>query len=106
VAGIDAHGVIPGIANLVPRSVAAAWEAGARGDAAAALRHHGEVLAATRTTQLGRGGGTHAANFSGLKAALKLLGIIEHDTVSAPLRPLSDEEQSQLPPLLKELGLR
>ena len=105
-AGIDAHGVIPGIANLVPRSVASAWEAGARGDAAAALRHHGELLAATRATQLGRGGGTHAASFSGLKAALKLLGIIEHDTVSAPLRPLSDEEKSHLPPLLKELGLR
>ena len=86
--------------------MAAAWEAGARGDAAAALRHHGATLAATRTTQLGRGGGTHAASFSGLKAALKLLGIIEHDTVSAPLKPLSDEEKSLLPPLLKELGLR
>ena len=44
------------------------------------------MLAATRATQLGRGGGTHASSFSGLKAALKLLGIIEHDTVSAPLR--------------------
>ena len=104
-AGIDAHGVIPGIANLVPRSVAAAWEAGARGDGAAALRHHGEMLAATRATQLGHGGGIHASSFSGLKAALKLLGIIEHDTVSAPLRPLSDEERSHLPPLLEELGL-
>ena len=104
-AGIDAHGVIPGIANLVPRSVAAAWEAGASGDAAAALRHHGEMLAANRATQLGRGGGTHASSFAGLKAALKLLGIIEHDTVSAPLKSLSNEEKSHLPPLLKELGL-
>ena len=104
-AGIDAHGVIPGIANLVPGSAAAAWEAGACGDADSALCHHAAVLAATRVTQLGRGGGTHASSFSGLKAALKLLGIIEHDTVSAPLRPLSDEEKSHLPPLLKELGL-
>ena len=104
-AGIDAHGVIPGIANLVPRNVAAAWEAGARGAGEAALRHHATVHAATRATQLGRGGGMQASSFSGLKAALKLLGVIEHDTVSAPLKPLSDEEKSHLPPLLKELGL-
>ena len=104
-AGIDAHGVIPGIANLVPRSVAATWEAAARGDAEAALRRHAEVLTATRATQLGRGG-VQASSFSGLKAALKLLGVIEHDTVSAPLRPLSDEEKSELPVLLAQLGLR
>ena len=104
-AGIGAHGVIPGIANLVPRSVAATWEAGARGDVEAALCHHATVLAATRATQLGRGGGVQASSFSGLKSALKLMGVIEHDTVSAPLRPLSDAEKSQLPALLTQLGL-
>lgn len=101
-AGIGAHGVIPGVANLVPRSAAAAWEAGARGDEEAAGRGHAEVVTAARTMQLGRGGG---AGVCGLKSALKLLGIIEHDTASAPMRPLSAEEQSHLPPLLAQLGL-
>ena len=103
--GVGAHGVIPGVGNLVPRSLSAAWEAGERGDQETAGHHHGEVLKATRVTGLGRGGGTQASSFSGLKSALKLLGIIEHDTVSAPLRPLSDEEKSQIPALLEQLGL-
>lgn len=101
-AGSGAHGVIPGVANLAPASAAAAWEAGARGDEEAADRRLAEVLTAARVMRLGRGGG---ASVAGLKSALKLLGIIEHDTASAPMRPLSDEEQSRLPPLLAQLGL-
>ena len=101
-AGSGAHGVIPGVANLAPAGAAAAWEAGARGDEEAADRSLAEVLTAARVMQLGRGGG---ASVAGLKSALKLLGIIEHDTASAPMRPLSDEEKSRLPPLLAQLGL-
>ena len=103
--GIGAHGVIPSVANLVPRSMAVAWEAAERGDAEVSRSHHAEVLSATRVTQLGGGRGMPSATFSGLKSALKLMGIIDHDTVSAPLKPLGDEEKAQIPALLKELGL-
>ncbi len=102
-AGIGAHGVIPGVANLAPASSAAAWEAGERGDEEAAGRRHAEVVEAARVMQLGRGGG---AGICGLKSALKLLGVIEHDTASAPMRPLSEEEKSRLPALLAQLDLR
>ena len=33
------------------------------------------------------------------------MGIIDHDTVTQPLRPLSQEEKDQIPPLLQEAGL-
>ena len=103
-AGIGAHGIIPGIANLAPRSVSGAWEAGQRGDEETAARCHHETLAATRVTQLASG--SSGTGYAALKSALKVMGVIEHDTVSAPFRPLDDAVRAQLPPLLEELGLR
>ena len=102
-AGIGAHGIIPGIANLAPRSVSGAWEAGQRGDDEAAARCHLETLAATRVTQIATGSGT---GYAAMKSALKLMGIIDHDTVSAPFRPLDDAAKARIPPLLEELALR
>ncbi len=103
-AGIGAHGIVPGIANLAPRSVSGAWEAGQRGDEETAARCHHETLAATRVTQLASG--SNGTGYAALKSALKVMGVIEHDMVSAPFRPLDDAAQAQLPPLLEELGLR
>ena len=102
--GTGAHGIIPGIANLVPRSLSAAWEAGQRGDREAAERCHDQVLDATRVTRI-RAGGSGGSGFSGLKCALKLMGIIEHDTVSAPFQGLDPAEKEQIPALLEGIGL-
>ncbi len=103
-AGLGAHGIIPGIANLAPRSVSGAWEAGQSGDQEAAEKYHHETLAATRVTQLGSG--SSGAGYAALKSALKVMGIIEHDTVSAPFRGLDQAERDRIPPLLEEMGLR
>ena len=100
-AGIGAHGVIPGVANLAPRSVAGEWEAGQCGDQEAILRHHATTLHAARAMALGSG---QSGSFAGLKAALKLLGVIDHDTLTAPMRPLTDEQKAHLPAILKKLG--
>ena len=103
-AGIGAHGIIPGIANLAPRSVSGAWEAGRSGDEETAGKCHHETLAATRVMQLGTG--SSGTGYAALKSALKVMEIIEHDTVSAPFRPLDEAAKARLPPLLEELGLR
>ncbi len=100
--GIGAHGVVPSLANLAPASVAGEWNAGERGDGEAALRHHGNSLAAARLTTLGSG---RSGSFAGLKAALKLLGVIDHDTLTAPMRPRTDEQKAAIPDLLKTIGL-
>ena len=100
-AGIGAHGVIPGVANLAPRSVAGEWEAGQCGDQEAILRHHATTLHGARAMALGSG---QSGSFAGLKAALKLLGVIDHDTLTAPMRPLTDEQKAHLPAILKKLG--
>jgi 4-hydroxy-tetrahydrodipicolinate synthase len=100
--GIGAHGVVPSIANLTPASVAGEWEEGERGDSEATLRHHATTMRAARIADLGSG---QAGHFGALKTALKLLGVIDHDTLSAPMRALTDEQKAQIPELLKKLGL-
>ena len=99
--GIGAHGVVPSIANITPASVAGEWEAGERGDGEAVLRHHATTLDAARITALGTG---LSGSFGALKAALKLLGVIDHDTLTAPMRPLTEEQKARIPALLKKLG--
>ena len=43
--------------------------------------------------------------YSGLKAALLYMGVIETDHVTAPFKPLSDEERGRIPGILAGLGL-
>ena len=103
--GVGSHGVIPGLANLVPGMAVQAWKAGEAGDAQAADELLAKLVAASRIMKLAKAGGPNASSFSGLKAGLREMGILEHDTVSSPLRPLSEDERRRIPPLLEELGL-
>jgi 4-hydroxy-tetrahydrodipicolinate synthase len=102
---VGAHGVIPGIANLVPRIVSRAWEAGEAGDRESAREHDAKLAVATRVQRLAKGGSPTGASLSGLKSALVGMGILAYDTVSRPLRPLTEEEKQPIPGILKELGL-
>ena len=89
---------MPGIATR-------AWEAGEAGDLEAMRECNAQLLVATKISRLAHGGGPNAATLSGMKSAVKMLGVIDQDTVTRPLRPLSDEEKQQIPAVLKELGL-
>ena len=102
---LGTHGVIPGIANLVPAVASVGWEAGEAGDSETARGCDAKLVAATKIQSIAKGGGLNAATFGGMKSALKIMGILEHDTVSRPLRPLTEEEKQQIPPILKELDL-
>ena len=102
---MGAHGVIPAISNLAPNAYARAWEAGEAGDAKTAKECNALLLIANKIAQLAKGGGTNAAAFSGMKSALKIMGILDSDTVSRPMRPLTGEEKAGIPPILEALGL-
>lgn len=104
-AGVGVHGVIPGIGNLVPGISAKAWEAGMAGDTATAREMNAKLLVAQKIGGLAKGGGPNAASFSGMKSALKIMGVIDHDNVTRPMRPLTDEEKQGIPAILDELGL-
>ena len=99
------QGVIPGIANLIPAASAAGWEAGEAGDADTVRKSNATIMAAGKIAGLAKGGGANAASFAGMKSALKHMGVIDDDTVSRPLRPLTDEEKEGIPAILEELAL-
>ena len=102
---VGAHGVIPGIANLVPGISVRGWEAGEAGDLETAHESEAKLVVASKVMRLSNGGGANAASLSGMKSALKLMGVIDQDNMSRPLRPLTDEEKQQIPAILDELGL-
>ena len=102
---VGVNGVIPGIANLVPGVCARGWEAGEAGDSDTVRECNAQLLKAQKVGAVAQGGGANAASFGGMKAALKQMGVIEHDITSRPFRPLTDEEKAQIPPILEELGL-
>ena len=102
---VGAQGVIPGIANLIPAICAQGWEAGERGDAETVRKCNAQLVTVGKVPQLAQGGGPNAAILSGMKSALKLLGVLDSDTVSRPLRPLTEPEKEGIPAILQELGL-
>lgn len=102
---VGVHGVIPGIANLVPAVCARGWEAGESGDTETVRECNAALLTAQKVGAVAQGGGANAASFGGMKSALKHMDIIEHDTTTRPFRQLTDEEKAQIPPILEELGL-
>ncbi len=102
---VGVHGVIPGIANLAANVAARGWEAGVAGDKATVRECDAKLIVAGKISGLAKGGGPNAASFSGMKSALKIMGVLDHDTVSRPMRPLTDEEKKGIPPILEELGL-
>ena len=102
---LGAHGVITGISNLAPAIAVSAWEAGEAGDGETARECMAGLMEAGRILHLAHGSGGVSSRLSGLKSALKLMGILEHDTLTMPLRPLTDEERQPMPDILKHLGL-
>ncbi len=102
---VGAHGVIPGLANFVPGFFAKAWEAGNSGDSDVADKYMAKIMAAGKVMNLSKDGPSAGGGFSGMKAALKIMGVIEHDVVTAPFRSLNESEKMAVPALVDELGL-
>ena len=102
---VGAHGVIPGIANLIPSIVSQAWEQGEAGNIVAARDYQQKIMTATKVTRLATGGGPNAASFSGMKSALTIMGVLDNDAVTMPLRRLTKRERQEIPAILQELSI-
>lgn len=103
---LGAQGIIPGLANAVPAIFSGAWEAGKTGDSEAAKAYDGQIMAAMALQTLGRSGtSAQGSVYSGLKAALVHMGILETDHVTAPFIPLTDAERAGIPAILAAVGL-
>jgi 4-hydroxy-tetrahydrodipicolinate synthase len=97
------HGAIPSVSNIAPAACVATYEAAARGDYATAAEQQTLVIKWDSLPSVAQGGSPNGASFSAMKVILKSWGIIEHDTVSQPLRSLTASERAELVRRVAEL---
>lgn len=102
---IGAVGAIPSIANVAPGACVATYEAAVAGDWAAAARHQEHVMKVERIGRLAQGGCQNAALFSAMKTVLMKNGILSHNGLTAPLRPMTADEIAKLDVIASELEL-
>jgi len=103
---VGGHGVMSAVANLVPHLCRQAYREAAAGRWSEARAAHARVLDLIEALRL-PGRSNWAPTVAVYKWLLCQLGVIRHDVVFEPLRPLSGEEQDLLKaralPLMKEL---
>jgi 4-hydroxy-tetrahydrodipicolinate synthase len=93
---VGADGAIPATSNIAPAACVAAYEAARAGDPVAAAQAQHLVLRYESLARVAGGGSTIAADLSAMKHVLRLRGVIDDATTTAPLRPFTDDEVSEL----------
>jgi 4-hydroxy-tetrahydrodipicolinate synthase len=93
-----ADGVISVASNEVPRDIHELADAALRGDLAAARRIHYRLLPLLTGNFL-------ESNPGPVKAALKMMGVLAHDTLRPPLAPLTELSRAALEAILRDTGV-
>jgi 4-hydroxy-tetrahydrodipicolinate synthase len=91
-------GIISVAGNEVPRMMTELAAAALRGDFGAARKIHNRLLPLMT-------GNFIESNPIPVKAALKMMGILENDTVRSPLAPITEANRKKLEEILSECGL-
>jgi len=103
---MGAHGLVPGLGNVDPAGYVRLWNAGQRGDWAAA-RVEQERLC--RLFEIIRVGSARVSSGStgvgGFKTAMRALGIIETNVMAAPRAALNEAETAAVETILRATGL-
>jgi 4-hydroxy-tetrahydrodipicolinate synthase len=97
--GAGADGVISVAANEIPALMSQMTAAALKGDFVRAREIHNRVLPLMS-------GNFIESNPIPVKAAMKLMGILENDTVRSPLAPITDVNLKKLQAILKECQLQ
>jgi 4-hydroxy-tetrahydrodipicolinate synthase len=97
--GAGGDGVISVAANEIPALMSALTKAALGGDFARAREIHNRILPLMT-------GNFMESNPIPVKTAMKMMGILENDTVRSPLAPLTEANRPKLEAILRECGLR
>jgi 4-hydroxy-tetrahydrodipicolinate synthase len=100
---IGAVGVVPAVANVAPTACVAGYEAMLRGDLTAAVAAQELAIKFEDLKLVASGGSSSAASLGTMKHVLRLWGVIDHATLTRPLRPLAPAEIGALRHRLAEL---
>ncbi|GAA2173080.1 dihydrodipicolinate synthase family protein [Arthrobacter parietis] len=102
-----AQGVVPGLGNVDPAGYARLYAAGASGDFAAAASEQdrlADVFSIVYTPTPGRVS-PGAGGLGAFKTALRLMGVIDSNAMSAPMIALNDSETAAIRVILERNGL-
>ena len=103
---MGAHGVVPGVGNVVPRDYVKLYDAAMRGDwQEAKLVQERLFVFFNRLIRQGSPGssGTSSA-LGGFKAALKTLGVMPNTVMAAPMISFGPDEEARVKAVLYEFG--
>lgn len=102
-----AHGSVPGLGNVDPAGYVRLHEAAERGDWEAARAEQDRLVELFRLVDAADPATTQGSTrgVGGFKTALQLLGVIETNHVSLPMRPLDEAETVRVRVTLKAAGL-
>jgi 4-hydroxy-tetrahydrodipicolinate synthase len=93
---IGAAGAVPAVSNVAPSACVAVYEAVRRGDPAAGAGAPEQAIRFEDLKLVAGGGSGNAASLGTMKHVLRLWGVIDHATLSRPLRPLAPGEVEEL----------
>ncbi len=93
---VGAVGAVPAVSNVAPAACVAVYEAANRGDFAAAAAAQELVIRFENLKRVARAGSDSAASLAAMKHVLRLWGVLDHATVTRPLRPLAEAEVDEL----------
>ena len=63
------------------------------------------MLTVSALSSVAGGGSTWSKSMASMKSALKIMGVIDDDRMSQPMRRLTDDEKRAIPEVLASLGL-
>jgi 4-hydroxy-tetrahydrodipicolinate synthase len=103
---LGAHGVVPGIGNVVPREYVNLYDAAKRGDWAQAMTIQEKLYRFFfQLIGLGpAGSGFSASALGGFKSALKALGVLPSARMAMPMLSFGPDEERKAASVLREFG--
>jgi 4-hydroxy-tetrahydrodipicolinate synthase len=104
---VGGHGGVLGLGSVIPDVYVAIYAAATEGDWARANRLQKQAIAALQMIHAGTSGGSFSASAVGsIKVALREMGIVRTATVSAPLQPLSADEEERVRQVMRNAGIQ
>jgi 4-hydroxy-tetrahydrodipicolinate synthase len=103
---MGAHGVVPGVGNVVPRDYARLYDLVKQGQWAEAQQLQDQLITFFKKL-IGQGpahGSSSASALGGFKAGLKALGVIAHTTTAPPMSSFTAAEEEKICGVMREFG--
>ena len=102
---LGSDGVVPGYANVDPRSYADIWQVAQRGDWEEARRIQDRICAGFEIVYVPQGRSGDASGIGAFKTAMQAIGIIDTNTMAFPVKALQGDAKDRVVAIVREQGL-